>query len=154
METKKPLSYFLDLIQLPIAICDGRSRRFDLEYRMQEFFESRKIPFEYVSHLYDFPERHDLSKYKTISFHTTEEWLTQEIKKILDFDKSNLRCVIVENRKAFGLIKEEAKTLGIPVIGFDRAWEMAFLTGFYPPDEEFEHPFFDPWKEQIDSSTW
>lgn len=156
METKKPLSYFLDLIQQPVCICDGETPPYQttLWSRSKQFFDAVKIPAKLAFGLYHHPKMYDLSKYGTISFHMTQIDISPGIEKILDFDKSNLRCVIVENKEVFNLIKDEAEKLGIPVVGFNREWEGAMSIGADPFDKQFRHPFFDPRTEQIDSSTW
>jgi hypothetical protein len=152
MDKKYPLSHFLDLIQQPIAICDGGQPQSDVEWKINDFLEKQlKVPFDHNVNLYDLPELYDLSKYKTISFATQEYYISEKIKTIFDFDKSNLKCLIVQNRNSFHLVEDQAKELGIVVVGFDREW--AGFIGLLLPQEEYDHPFFDPFAEGL-SHMW
>ncbi len=148
---KKPLSYFLELIEEPICICDGGTPQFSLDLKLHDLFNKLKINHERAFHLFLHPERYDLSKFKTLAFYTQDDYYRRpELKKIFDFDKSNLRCVIVESQRAFNLVKDETEKLGIVVVGFDRQWE-GFINMF-PPEEHIRHPFFDPKTEKLHHS--
>lgn len=151
MYKKYPLNHFLSLIQQPIAICDGGSPEFDLQRRINNFFEKElKIPFDHAKNLYRDLDLFDLSKYKTLAFATQEDYMSSKIEKIFDFDKSNLKCLIVQNKNSFQLVEDQAKELGITVIGFDREW-YGTLWEESPdfPEAEYHHPFFDPFTEEL-----
>lgn len=150
MEKRYSLKYFLDLIQGPICICDGGYPQSDVEWRFNDFLQNElRPPFDHAVNLYDIPEIYDLSKYRTISFATKEDYISPKIGEILNFDTSNLYCIVAQNRKAFSVAKEGRKVLDIDVviIGFDREWRG--LLGLYPPEDEYNHPFFDPFTEQL-----
>ncbi len=150
MDKRYPLSYFISLIQQPIAICDGGKPQSYIDWKINDFFEKQlKIPFDHNVNLYDQPELYDLSKYKTISFATQEDYISTKIGKIFEFDKSNLHCIVAQNKKSFNLAKEakELAGLDIVIIGFDREW--TGFVDFLPPEEEHDHPFFDPFTEEL-----
>ncbi len=151
MDKKYPLSHFLALIQQPVCICDGGQPQSGVDWKIYDFFKKDlKIPFDHAVNLYHDLGIFDLSKYKTLSFATQEDYMSSKIEKIFDFDKTNLKCLIVQNRKSFQLVEDQAKELGIAVVGFDREWH-GVLWPEHPelPEAEYHHPFFDPFTEEL-----
>ncbi len=131
---KKPLNYFIERIQAPIAICDGTQPEREVDFQIQKVLESLQLPYIEMFNLYS--KQKDLSLFKTISFFTGD-LETSKIKNLFDFNKSNLRTIIVENIFAYDLCRDLAKKLGIEVICFNRTLAGIWLR--YPDDT---HPFF------------
>lgn len=141
----KSLGYFLNCIPQPICLCDGGTPYFPHEEKLELLLRGLNISFETAYNLYDLPGLFDLSKYATLSFHTQIDHRSRKLEKVFDFEKKNLRCLIVQNKKAWDISKEEAKELGIQVIGFDTGFNGVIT--FDPPDQIFNHPFFFPDKD-------
>ena len=99
----------------PMAICDGDAGGVMEDY-FEKFFDSNNIKYEKCYNLYK--EQKDLSKYKTIAFFTTNSY-PKKVEKILDFDKSNLKTVIVISEYAYDLAYPLADKLGIEIYAFD-----------------------------------
>jgi hypothetical protein len=100
----------------PLAICDGDYGS-TMETYFENFFDENNIPYDKCYNLYKEPK--DLSKYKTIAFFTTNSY-PKKIEKILDFDKSNLKTVIVISEWAYDLSSPLAEKLGIEIYTLDR----------------------------------
>lgn len=100
----------------PLAICDGDYGS-TMETYFEKFFDENNIPYEKCYNLYKEPK--DLSKYKTIAFFTTNSY-PKKIEKILDFDKSNLKTVIVISEWAYDLASPLADKLGIEIYTLER----------------------------------
>lgn len=100
----------------PLAICDGDCGS-TMETYFEKFFDENKIPYDKCYNLYKEPK--DLSKYKTIAFFTTNTY-PKKIEKILDFDKSNLKTVIVISEWAYDLASPLAEKLGIEIYTLKR----------------------------------
>lgn len=138
----KPLSHFLALMQGPICLCDGTMPSAFHQEAMERALTALHIPFETAYNLYDLPGLFELTQYPTLSFGTQDDFLSTKIRKVFGFDKQNLRCIVAQSKQAWELCKDEAKALGVMVIGFDCHFHNRFDP--VPHETIFNHPFFYP----------
>ena len=107
-------SELLKFIHAPVCIADGQDFG-EIEEYFCNFLKSNNIEFTEETHLYS--RKADLSKYSTICFSTTGTFI-DKIDKLMDFDLSNLKTIVVLNEVAFNLVKYLANEIGVNVLGF------------------------------------
>jgi hypothetical protein len=121
----------------PLAICDGDSGNINND-PLEVFFDNNGLKFDRCYNLYRTPV--DLSKYKTLAFFTTMAY-PDKVEKLLDFDMSNLKSVIVIGEWAYELAKPLSKKLNIPLYAYDEVDEcLVFADNYFSPNY-FEDKF-------------
>lgn len=120
----------LETLPMPLAICDG-DHGSTMEQYFEDFFKSNKIAYDQRYGLYS--NKRDLSKYATLAFFTTNSHETL-VAEILEFDKSNLKCVIVMGEWAYNICRKECKERGIVLLAYDR-----FEHKLWEAEEFFKH---------------
>jgi len=112
-----------EILCYPIAVCDGDSGNINND-PLEEFFTENGIYFDRCYNLYK--ELMDLSKYGTIAFFTTMAY-PDKVQKLLDFDMSNLKSVIVIGEWAYKLAKPLSESLDIPLYAYDEIFNSFIL---------------------------
>lgn len=124
-----------------IALCDGQSFIGDWEGLFLECMNDNHISIKIKTDLYRTPV--DLSIYDVIAFATTGAYY-EKVKKLMDFDTSNLKAVIVLSGEAYRVVAKKANELQIPVIGFDF---FIFKERYEWAQDEQENIFFEAEKK-------
>jgi len=117
----------LTSVYTPIAICNGQEFLDEEGEALEELFKIAEVEYEIVDNLFE--EKKDLSKYKTIAFGTTYVE-PEKVQKILDFDKSNLKTVIVFDSISYNIVRKYGKGLKLNVLGFNDVSFRDFKEGF------------------------
>jgi len=135
-------NFFLDEISEEVLVCDGSQFLGSVECSFCDFLNHEKKLFIIAEDLYN--KNFDLSKYSIIAFSTMGVF-ENKFKKLITFDTSNLKKVIVLNDIAFYKIERLAKNLNIKLIGFNEYyWKMFIKAGEIKFHEKI---LFDPNKE-------
>jgi|SRR6478736_8564752 len=131
----------LPLLKGKIAILEGQPDTGEWEDSFIAFLKGQKIKHKVLVDLYK--KKKDLSKYDILCFATTMIY-AEKVERLMDFDTSNLKAVVVLNETAFDLSYWKAKELGIPLIGFD--WGIWRYKDYEWAQEDMKELLFDPIK--------
>lgn len=133
-------SDLLHLIDGNIAICDGGG----ISFREEQFIKFLKhinksytIEEDLYDSIKDFDKTDHLSKYNVIAFQTTGVY-EDKFKKIIEFDKSNLKCIVLLERENYRLVRDLANFLGIYVIHFSTKYWGFYENGEYKEKDVYE----------------
>lgn len=118
----------------PIAVCDGDSGNINND-PLEDYFTENEVEFDRCYNLYR--RQVDLSKYQTIAFFTTMAY-PDKVERLLDFDMSNLKSVIVLGEWAYNLAKPLAEKLNIPLYTYSEC-----VNCFVLADDYFKEDFFE-----------
>lgn len=134
-ENQKSNQVLSDFIFFPVAICDGDDWNINNE-PLEDFFTENNIPFDRCYSLYK--KNVDLSNYSTLAFFTTMTY-PEKVKKLLNFDMSNLKSVIVLGEWAYKLAKPISEKLNIPLYTYDKIFNCIVLADDYFSGQYFKN---------------
>jgi hypothetical protein len=110
---------------LPQPLCIANGDNYGIiEEGFEVFLTAQDIAFEQCYGLYKKPV--DLTKYKTICFFTTNSF-PEKVKKIMNFDYSNLEVVVAIGGYAVDLVRDLCKHHKKQLLTYNDAYEQIFV---------------------------
>lgn len=120
----------------PVAICNGQEYLDEDGDALEQLFKIAGIEYDVADNLFE--DKKDLTKYATIAFGTTYVE-PEKVKAIIDFDKSNLRTVIVFDQISLNIVKKYGEGLNLNIIAFNSCSLINYLDG----DEDVQPIIWD-----------